>query len=108
MRHSTPERKTAMQCTYTYTLALITKNPSGGRWDKKRTTENSRTPTKVLTYVCSFLALRFLALGRESLCVYLPLESSTQPIACGTGVNRVTTLHTYFSNCVNQVAKTLA
>lgn len=53
MRHSTPERKTAMQCTYTYSLAIITKNPSGGRWDKKRTTENSRTPTKVLTYVCS-------------------------------------------------------
>lgn len=54
MRHGTPEGKTAMQCTYTYTLALITKNPSGGRWDKKKTTENSRT--KVLTYVCSFLA----------------------------------------------------
>lgn len=35
MRHSTPERKTAMQCTYTYSLAIITKNPSGGRWDKK-------------------------------------------------------------------------
>lgn len=56
MRHSTPESKTAMQCTYTYSLAIITKNPSGGRWDKKRTTENSRTPTKVLTYVCSILA----------------------------------------------------
>lgn len=53
MRHGTPEGKTAIQCTYTYTLALITKNPSGGRWDKKKTTENSRT--KVLTYLHMFV-----------------------------------------------------
>lgn len=107
MRHSTPERKTAMQCTYTYTLALIMKNPSGGRWDKKGQ-QKIAGPRRKCSHMCSFLALRFLALGRGSLCVYLPLESSIEPIACGTGVNRVTTLHTYFSNCVNQVAKTLA
>lgn len=111
MRHGTPEGKTAIQCTYTYTLALITKNPSGGRWDKKKTTENSRT--KVLTYLHMFVLFWLTAITlhiprRESLCIYLPLESSIQPIACGTGVNRVTTLHTYFSNYVDQVAKTLA
>lgn len=74
---------------------------------RKRTTEHSRTPTKVLTYVCFFwlTAITLHVPGRESLCVYLPLESSIQPTACGTGNNRVTTLHTYLSNYVNQVAK---